>query len=811
MMFNKKTSHHQTQNTLAKWGFSLWLLLILGALSYGAMLWQQGAKLQTDILAMLPHLQQDKLTQQALKQVEQQLENQVYLALIADDEVSAIAAADRLMTSLKQDPSQAFSQVTSGADNQLQTLGKLFFEHRYKLLTPAQSEALSEKDWQGLVDNAQQQLYSAFGFASSQLLSQDPLLLFPDNLLAISPNKQLNSRQGILLTNLVATPTSQARVAAIVMAKGSESAFSPVAQEAQLTALGVALDAALSAPQASSSQQAITVLKAGALFHAHAATVSAKQEVSLIGSLSLLGVVLLVWLAFRSLMPLSLALLTLGTGFISAFVCTLSLFGELHLLTLVFGTSLIGVAIDYSFHFYCEKLNHAKDTAWQTLTRILPAMSLALLTSAGAFICIGFTPFPGMQQVAVFCATGLVGAYLTLVLAYPLLANRRLSNTQGLAWAEGYMHWLSLNMGQGKRQALLLMLLALMAIMGLSRLTTNDDIRNLQQSPEQIQLEEAQLRQLLGGGTDNQFLLVRSSSEQGLLEALERLTPHVEAAIDAAEIQQVISLTTLLPSRAKQDKNYRLQAQIYRQHLPSIIAQLGLDEALMPSLSEHFSNAKPRYLLPDDVLENSTTLFRTLWISPSTEQQDYAAIVLLSGIEQLPAFTQRIKTIALAQASVIVVDKVGDISAMMSQYRELTLQLLFLVVILAGVIFSFKYGIKLAGLIVAVPVLSVVMTLASLGLIGSSLSLFHALALILVMGIGIDYSLFFAQAKQENRGVMMAVFMSACSTILAFGLLGLSQTNAIHFFGLTLFLGISFSFLFAPFIAFCHKEDSLNA
>ncbi len=146
----------------------------------------------------------------------------------------------------------------------------------------------------------------------------------------------------------------------------------------------------------------------------------------------------------------------------------------------------------------------------------------------------------------------------------------------------------------------------------------------------------------------------------------------------------------------------------------------------------------------------------------------------------------------------------------MAQFKQLTLQLLVLVCVVAIFIFSVKFGIKLAIGIVSVPASSILLTLASLGVVGSPLSLFHALALILVLGIGIDYSLFFASVKSSSpakaSGVMMAVLMSACSTLLAFGLLAFSQTNAIHYFGLTLLFGIGFTFLLAPLISIITRE-----
>ncbi|MEM5505282.1 MMPL family transporter [Shewanella frigidimarina] len=786
--------------------FVLWVILLLTMLATGLIQWQLGAHIQTDILAMLPHLQQDKLTETALNRVEQQLANQVYIAVKADNDNQAISAAQQLMDVLDKQPQQPFIHIRSGADDHLQDLAKVYFEHRFTLLTAEQAKAIETDNWRQLLNAAQNQLYSAFGFANSQLLSNDPLLMFPANLLALSPNSALRSQQGILLTD-----TNQG-VAAIVMAKGRDSAFSPTAQQQQIQALESAFS------QVTLHNPDVSFLKAGALFHAIAATESAKQEISRIGLISMLGIILLVWLAFRSIMPLFAALLTLTTGVVFAFVATLSIFGELHLLTLVFGTSLIGVAIDYSFHFYCEKQAHPNNNASDTLKQIFPAITLALATSASAFIAIGFTPFPGMQQVAVFCAAGLIGAYLTLLLVFPLLGNHALKPTPGLTLAQGYLALLQRiftpnKLWQKIAIAALLIGLATILFFGLSQTDSNDDIRQLQQSPEAITTEENQLRQLLSGGTDNQFILVSGPSEQALLQTLEQLTPVLDKAITDAELDQAISLSRFMPSIAKQQQHYQLQQQLYGQHLDEIINEMGLDDSISTSMIAQLNHAESQWLTPTMVLAKANDDLQTLWLGaiPTTDKpQQFGAIVLLGGIHSLASLEQRLTEHKWPLGQVRLIDKVGDISHLMGKYRQLTLQLLMWVFALASLLFSIKYGIKLAFAIVAVPALSVLLTLACLGLVGSSISLFHALALILVLGIGIDYSLFFAEAKHTSRGVMMAIFMSACSTLLAFGLLALSQTHAIHFFGLTLLFGISFSFLLAPFISFITRK-TVNA
>ncbi|MCU8017818.1 MMPL family transporter [Shewanella sp. SM72] len=796
----------------SKWRLAIWLLLMLSASLWTLQLWQNGARVQSDILAMLPHLQQDKLTERALNQVEATLADQVYIALVAKDETTAIAAAKLLMQKLETDlvatgKNAALTDIRSANMQIGETLGQYYFPHRFKLLTVPQAEALATKDIGNLIEAATAQLYNAFSYANSNLLAQDPLLLFPANLLALAPSSKVRASQGILLAN------QGDNVAAVVMAKGQESAFNPNAQLAQMTALTVTLDAV------EKNYPDITVLKAGALFHAIAATQTAKSEISILGLASLLGVIALVWLAFRSVMPLLLAIVTISSGLLLAVTFTLSVFGELHLLTLVFGTSLIGIAIDYSFHFYCERLSDTERSAQATVAYIFPTVTLAFITSALAYVGIGLAPFPGMQQVAIFCAAGLLGAYLTLILAYPLLAGSRLpSGSRPLALAGKYLanltqlsNRLTTPLGMG----MFALVIVMWCLVGVTKLTVDDDIRHLQQSPASVTEPENKLRQLLSGGTDNQFLLVRAANEEALLQQLERVSPLLDAAIANQELGNYVSLSRYLPSHQRQDTAYRLQGEIYQTQIDTVLTSLGLDENLKPELQASYLAAKDQYIAPADffTLEAGKQL-APLWLAPNGNATDYealndggasaehGAIVLLGGIKQIDAIKARFAN----DQSVQLIDKVADISAVMGHYRLLTLKLLALALGIALLLFSLNFGIKKATVVVAVPALAALLTLATLGLTGSPLSLFHALALILVFGIGIDYSLFFASAQNHGKAVMMAVFMSACSTLLAFGLLAFSQTQAIHYFGLTLSLGIGLTFLLSPLILTTKKS-----
>ena len=87
--------------------------------------------------------------------------------------------------------------------------------------------------------------------------------------------------------------------------------------------------------------------------------------------------------------------------------------------------------------------------------------------------------------------------------------------------------------------------------------------------------------------------------------------------------------------------------------------------------------------------------------------------------------------------------------------------------------------------------------LGLLGWLGVPLDLFGVLAQLLLLGFGIDYGIFLLE-HDDDPASWLAVSLGAASTTLAFGLLALSATPALHSFGLSLLLGIGLVWLLSP-------------
>jgi hypothetical protein len=96
-----------------------------------------------------------------------------------------------------------------------------------------------------------------------------------------------------------------------------------------------------------------------------------------------------------------------------------------------------------------------------------------------------------------------------------------------------------------------------------------------------------------------------------------------------------------------------------------------------------------------------------------------------------------------------------------------------------------------------------VATLGTLGLMGRGLDIPALMLSIIILGMGIDYSLFFVRSYQRYRDpqhpgfrlIRVSVLMAAVSTLIGFGALCSAQHTLLRSAGVTSFLGIGFSML----------------
>ena len=109
-----------------------------------------------------------------------------------------------------------------------------------------------------------------------------------------------------------------------------------------------------------------------------------------------------------------------------------------------------------------------------------------------------------------------------------------------------------------------------------------------------------------------------------------------------------------------------------------------------------------------------------------------------------------------------------------------------------------RFGPRRAAGILVPSALSISCGIAVLGWAGLPVNVFSLFAVVLVLGIGIDYSIFFANFPDKPAPTLFAIFTAMLTTMISLGILFFSGTAAISNFGLVLSAGVFAAFLTSP-------------
>lgn len=735
-----------------------------------------GARLNSSVLAMLPKQTLGAIPPALNDGFMQRLDRQL-VWLVSPGKQPDPRAAQQWLNLLQR--SSALSEVKGPMDAAGQKAwGAFFWQHRNGLIDSA-TRARLQNGGEAQAQWILSQLYSAFSGVSGKELQNDPLMLMRGSQLALAQNSQkLRLMDGWLVTKDAA-----GNYWYLLHGELAGSSFD-MQQTHQLVTTLHDLEEKLKGqyPQAQ-------LLSRGTVFYSDYASQQAKRDVSTLGVATLLGVILLILAVFRSLRPLLLCLLSIGIGALAGTVITLLLFGELHLMTLVMSMSIIGISADYTLYYLTERMVHGEhDSPWQSLAKVRNALLLALLTTVAAYLIMMLAPFPAIRQMAVFAAVGLSASCLTVIFWHPWLC--RGLPVRPVPAMVLMLRWLAAWRRNKKLSVGLPVALALVSVVGIATLHVDDDISQLQALPQQILAQEKSITALTGQSVDQKWFVVHGATAQQTLERLEAFTPALAAAKTAGEISGYRTLP--LNSLARQKRDLAL----LQQAAPAVtnvlngagLATVSPDLSAMPVRVDEWLNSP------------ASEGWRLLWLTlPNGES---GVLVPVDGVKESAALDQ----LASQHPGVVWVDRKASFDTLFALYRAVLTGLLLVAlgVIACGAMLRLGWR---KGLISLVPsLLSLGCGLAALSATGHPVNLFSLLALVLVLGIGVNYTLFFSNPRGTPLTSMLAIVLAMMTTLLTLGMLVFSATQAISSFGIVLVSGIFTAFLLAPLAMPTKKE-----
>ncbi|RZI43909.1 hypothetical protein EGT07_00290 [Herbaspirillum sp. HC18] len=759
----------------------IWVACAFAAWAFVGERFLHGSPIQTDILALLPPTERNPVAEEAVQVLTRQLGNRAVFLLGHEDATVSRDLARDFGTRLRA--SGAFTQVLDVVppfDPHLATA--TYLPYRASLLSSSDRASLTEHTFDPGV-TLQRRLYQPFHVGIATSVTDDPFG-FLQRWLAELPlaRSRLMIEDGMLVVHDGRT------VYTIVLAEPWGSAFDSKTQMQVAAAVTVAETTIKArAPQA-------TLTRTGAIFYADAARSSAQSEVDLIGGGSLVGILALLWALFRSLRPLALGMLTVAIGIGCGIAAVLAVHTRIHVITVVFGASLIGEAIDYAIQYFAAQLSDGSD--WDPivgLKRILPGLFIALVTSLIGYAALNLTPFPAVSQIALFALTGLAAAWVSVVLLLPLCVRSPVTRD---VESSIRVPRLVLNFWRNRATPagtlLLCAAILIFSVPGWFLLEANDDIHQLVARPPNLVEQEALVRKLAAGDSSGRFFLIEGVSDEETLQREEALTARLRERIGRG-ISGYAAISDFVPSQARQRSNQALLAStLPRDRVATLLDQHDFREESAQAWSAAVAKQDESLIL--DRWRNGKLAMPFKHLILKSGKSGTALIVTLESDDG----TNVLADIASGLPGITPVDKAGSVSALFAEYRHLAGTWLPAALVIVLLVLALRYGWRQGAVVLMPTLMAMAAALAVYGYAGVPLTLFSMMGLVLVLGVGVNYSIFLVEAGDQAPAPFAGVLLSAATTILSFGLLSLSSMPALHQFGLVLLIGVSFAVLLAP-------------
>ena len=724
-----------------------------------ATLFFSGLKLNTNILDLLPETGHSEHTEKAVKHFTEKVSsNSLYLIKSTNFE-QTLKAAQTFENELIQ--SGLFSEIHGKkSDSEFKLWYELYFPHRYHLLTDRNRETLDEEGIDKFLTSRIKLLYSPQSSLYSSNLEQDPLMLFGDFIQELPSPGSFTIKEGYLYKE------DEDSHLILLSARFKDSVFSSSVQDKFRNLLN----------KFTTEESNTEVLQLGFFPYAERARAQAEWEISFIGTGSIIGIILLFLLIFRSVSQLLITLSSIIAGVSWALLLTQSIFGNIHIITIVFGATLTGVCVDYAFHWFCHFRFGEKHKDDHVKKSILWGATTSFIAYSGLF----FADFPGLKQIALFSSSGIIVSVACVLLLFPKY------EPVSVDAPEIFKKFRDKFGASGKYISLTILIL--LSLIGYRNFSTNDDIRLLQNRPLDLVEQENEFRALLSPYDNSRFILVSAKNDEALLKKEQRIIKDLKAGENA--IDDTLSISSMLPDLDQQKYDYRLISEtVNSTEFANYCEELGFDEKVLVEAKKYVEDYKPLDL--NNFLKHpAANQLKQLYIE---DIKMPSSIILLKGINNDQKISMAVNNYENAQ----YIDKVRDTSAVMAEFKYDAVKLTFFAYLFIFFLLNFRLKTKKAIKIISPPVLAVIISCGILSLLGVSFNLFNILSLILILGIGIDYSIFYAFGENAPS-TNIAVTLSTISTLLAFGLLAFSSTAALSTFGITLSLGIVMSYYLAP-------------
>ena len=740
----------------------LWLFFHLFAVVVFIIRHENAAKIDTNFLSITPKFLEDKDFQKPLEDFF--LKNSSTVKIFVESEDFDIAKDNALKLEEYINELDTNVQVNMYSKNYDDVLN-MIVKYKYQLLPNEIRNYLLNDEAYIVSENSLANFYSPFFIPIVDNVEDDPFFVVNSkiNEILVSENN-MESRDGIQFINY---DNKYNILLNIDMPKkiDSDNFFN------NLTSFLITLE----------TNENIKTYISGVPIHTYYSQKSAQREITIISIVSLIVICLMFIFVFKSVKPYIISMCTIFLAGASAFLLSSVFFSSIHIFTFVFGTSLIGISIDHSIHFITEWYNE-KDKK-EVLKKIFPSMLLGFITTIISYLSLSLTSLTLLKQIALFSIFGLISSFLTVNIMYPIIFknDKRVIKDSVINLSKNILvRYVKLI--NTKIIAVFFIIVILVSILTIPRIKVNFSANQLYSTPDFLLESETEVYKRLNTSLAKNIIISRGDTLSKALQA--------EESIGNSFTNNYMAISRVLYSEEMQRDNMKLVEKKLMPLLRTQINSLDLNESSYNKIMTEFSNVKNEILDINAIIDE-----------PSFS--DLKKIIVTNNNKYFLIATSDYNTnniVKSANKDVKIFNINEEINDALDSTAKTALKMAIIAYILIFIAIMIYFNKKQALAIILVQMMSILINLSLHSIFSININIFSIFALILSIGISIDYAIFFSNSAADKEITFLAVFLSMMTTVLSFGTLAFSGFIPVKSFGLFLFIGVLSSFIISPIL-----------
>lgn len=743
--------------------------------------------LDSDLFNMFPKPNIGKGMGVADEKLTEQTGQNVYVLIAHDDFSHAKQTAEIVYEAIKN--SKFFKRISLYSDmSAIDEMTEFVQKYKWNLLDKNALEMLNSPDGaEAFAYDALAKAYGAFSFSSLSYLDTDPFLLGDyalQNYLraAQESGTAMSMRDGVLATQV--DGKWYVMISGILSTEGA-------ALVSNKNAITEIYDVCVPL-----EKDGTRFVYSGTPFHSHEISHSASREVTVISCISIAVVIILCLVIFGTPLPIICSVISILISILTAFSTTHFLFGKIHLLTLVFGTSLIGSCIDYSLHFFVNWKANTKLSDGSTVRKhLMTGLLLSLISTEICYLMLVFAPFNLLKQMATFSITGILSSFFTVVCIYPLLKMPHKKREIKLL---KYYHIVT-----GKKKIMLgRIVTAAIFVCTIFTITIfhqnvhiKNDLNRLYTLKGRIAEDTILAGRILQYNPSGWFIINGESAED-VLQKEERVCRDLRTLNTGKAQGGFLATSVFLPSIESQTHSREAAARLL-DLAENQYEMLGYNTEYANDLRKDFEASANNFITPEnsDIPSFINTIVDSAWLGQIDGK--YYSVVLPASVTDEPGY----KKIAGDDPNIYFENKMADMARDLDELTYTILILFAVAYIVIFIVLKFFYSWRQTFKIVSIPLLIVLVICAVFAVKNIALEFFSITGMILVFGLGLDYVIYMIENDKRHKSEAdakfepFAILISFITTAVSFGVLALSTFVPVHLLGTSIFLGLLTAFI----------------